>query len=239
MTRTKLILPFLLLLAAASATAHEDHARAADGQARAMTPPQPIAARYELRAGARSIDWFLTRDAARIETYNAGSRQAEVWERTRTGEIEYRRIFLDDRRIVEYTAGELKARRAAPDWSALASVIAPARIAGLRKTGERTVLGRRALVLEGRIEGVPTRLWWLPEAQLPARLERGRGKGLVRFSLRELHAGAPAGWPRMDEARLSGFGLIDAADFGDMQYDPFVQKVMQQDGDAHGHNHAH
>lgn len=111
--------------------------------------------------------------------------------------------------------------------------------AGLRKTGERTVLGRRALVLEGRIEGVPTRLWWLPEAQLPARLERGRGKGLVRFSLRELHAGAPAGWPRMDEARLSGFGLIDAADFGDMQYDPFVQKLMQQDGDAHGHNHAH
>lgn len=247
MKRTGLICFLALLLAAAPAAAGDGHSHAA-GRARAPAADMPaaavapapapaLAARYELRAGSRSIDWYLTREAARIETYNAVSRRAEVWERLPTGGIEYRRIFLDDRKIVEYTPGELKSRRAEPEWATLASLIAPAKIVGLRKTGERTVLGRRALVLEGKIDGVQTRLWWLPEAQLPARLERGQGKNLVRITLRELHDHAPGNWPLMSEARLSGFGLIDAADFGDMEHDPFVQKVMQQDGHAHGHAH--
>lgn len=201
--------------------------------AAAMAPA--LAARYEWRAGARGGDWYLTREAARIETFNAASRQAEVWERAPDGGIEYRRIFLDDRKIVEYAPGELKSRHAEPEWAALASLIAPYKIAGLRKSGERTVLGRRALVLEGKIDGVWTRLWWLPDAQLPARLERGQGKRLVRISLRELHERAPANWPLMNEARLSGFGLIDVADFGDMEYDPFVRKVLLQDGREHAH----
>lgn len=225
MKRHRLMLP-LLLLCAGTPVAADDRA-----------PLPALAARYELRVGDRGTDWYLTRNATRIETFNAGSRQAEIWERGAAGEIEYRRVFLDDSRIVEYSAGELKARRVRPNWGALASVIAPGRLAGLRKTAERTVLGRRAVVLEGRIDGVPARLWWLPGERLPALLEHGRGGTLVRLRLRELHAVPPASWPGMTETRLSGFGTIDAADLGDMEYDPFVRKVMRQDGHVHAHGH--
>lgn len=93
------------------------------------------------------------------------------------------------------------------------------------------------MVLEGRIDGAPARLWWLPGERLPALLEHGRGGTLVRLRLRELHAVPPASWPGMTETRLSGFGTIDAADFGDMEYDPFVRKVMRQDGHVHAHGH--
>jgi hypothetical protein len=245
MKRTGPICLFVLLVSTVPALAGNghhhtaDHAQApvAELRAGATVSPPALFARYELSTGARGIDWYLTRADARIETFNAASRQAEIWERVPTGGIEYRRIFLGDRRIVEYTPGELKSRRAEPDWSALASLVAPAKIAGLRKAGERTVLGRRAVILEGKIDGAQTRLWWLPEAQLPARLERGQGKRLVRINLRELHDRPPAGWPLMNEAHLSDFALIDAADFGDMEYDAFVQKVMSQDGHAHGHGH--
>ena len=46
--------------------------------------------------------------------------------------------------------------------------------------------------------------------------------------LRRIQADVAAG-------RVPAYGLIDAADFGDMESDPFVARLMQQDG--HGHTH--
>ncbi|MGK2913811.1 MAG: hypothetical protein ACSLE5_05030 [Porticoccaceae bacterium] len=224
----------VLLLVATSGLAAEPSA-----QQGVVTAAPALAARYELRIGNHTTDWYLTRTAARIETFNVGSRQGEIWERAANGAIDYRRVFFSDRKIVEYSAGELRARGAAPQWTKLASLVDPRVIAGLRQTGEQTLSDRRALMLEGDIDSEPARLWWLPDAQLPARLERGVDARRVQLDLRELHQAPPAGWPRMDDDGLAGFSVIDAADFGDMESDPFVQKVMAQDGRAHGPSQGH
>jgi len=227
----------VLLLVAAGGLAVEPSA-----QHGAVSAAPALAARYELRIGTRTTDWYLLRTAKRVETFNAGSRQGEIWERAPNGTIDYRRVFCSDRKIIEYSAGELRARGAAPQWAKLASLVDPAQVAGLRQTGEQTLVDRRALMFEGDIDGVPTRLWWLPDAQLPARLEHSVDARQVQLDLRELHQTPPAHWPRMDDDGLAGFSLIDAADFGDMEADPFVQKILAQDGDAqggaHGHGHA-
>lgn len=203
-----------------------------------QVPLPALAARYELRLGAHTTDWYLTRSATRIETFNAGSRQGEIWERSLTGAVDYRRVFFSDRKIVEYSAGELRARHAAPHWAKLASLVDPEEVARLRRTGASSVFGERALVLEGRIDGVPIRLRWLPEAQVPTRLERGAGEHLISLQLIELHPSAPADWPHLTDERLATFDLIDAADFGDRESDPFVQKVLAQDGRDRGHAHG-
>jgi hypothetical protein len=222
----------VLLLVAACGLAAEPSA-----QHSVAAAAPALAARYELRIGNHTTDWYLIRTATRVETFNAGSHQGEIWERGANGAIEHRRVFVSERKIVEYSAGELRARGAVPQWSKLTSLVTPEGIAGLRQTGEETLQGQRGQVFEGMLDGASTRLWWLPEAQLPARLERSEDARQVRLDLRELQQRPPARWPRLDEASLAGFSLIDAADFGDMEGDPFVHQVMIQDGHAHGAGH--
>ncbi len=222
-----------LLLMAAWGLAAEPSA-----QPVAVSAAPALAARYELRIGTHTTDWYLLRTATRIESFNAGSRQGEIWARAPNGVIDYRRVFVGDRKIIEYSAGELRARGAVPQWEKLFSLVDPAQVTGLRQTGERVVLGQHAQVLEGDLDGVPTRLWWLPEARLPARFERGASDYLLRLELTELHAAAPAQWPQLGDDRLVGFGRLDAADFGDLEEDPFVRKVLAQDGHDQGHRHG-
>jgi len=211
-------------------------AEPSDLRSQTVTAPA-LAARYELRVGHHTTDWYLIRTATRVETFNAGSRQGEIWERGANGAIEHRRIFVSERKIIEYSPGELRARGAVPQWSKLTSLVTPEGIASLRQTGEEMLLGQRCQLFEGMLDGASTRLWWLPEARLPARLERNGDTHPVRLHLRELNDYPPAGWPRLDDASLTGLSLIDAADLGDMESDPFVHKVMGQDGHAHGAGH--
>jgi hypothetical protein len=234
----------LLLLSAISITvaaADHHHSDSESGKplsnAAATTSMPSMAARFELHTASRGADWFMIREPRRIVTFNAGSRQGEIWARDEQGRIEYTRVFAEDRKILDYTDGQLKTLRMDPDWAQLASILSPEAVTRLHKTGERRVMGRRALLLEGNVDGVQTRLWWLPELQLPARLERGRGKTATRLVLREIHEKAPAAWNWADESVLDTYAKLDATDLGDMEYDPFVQKVMKQDGHHHGHEH--
>lgn len=194
-----------------------------------------LAARFELHTVGRGADWFMIREPQRIVTFNTGSRQGEVWARDEQDRIEYTRVFAEDRKTLDYTDGQLKTLHMTPNWSQLASILSPESVAKLHKTGERKVLGQRALILEGSIDGVRTRLWWLPALQLPARLERGRGKTATQLVLRELYKAPPAAWNWAEESVLGTYDKLDATDLGDMEYDPFVQKVMRQDGHHHGH----
>jgi hypothetical protein len=238
--KTKLI--FISLLSAFSITAvaaesthrhHDEPPRPAVSAVQQALPS--LAARFELRAGGRGADWFLIREPQRVANFNTGSRQGEIWAKDQQGRMEYTRVFAEDQKILDYTDGQLKTMNMQPDWAQLASIIRPDALAQLRKTGERKVMGKRAVVLEGKMDGMRTRLWWLPELQLPARFERGTGKTATLLVLRELHDQTPAAWNWTNDAVIETYARLDATDMGDMEYDPFVQKVERQDGHHHGH----
>ncbi len=70
---------------------------------------------------------------------------------------------------------------------------------------------------------------WSPALNLPTLLTRRIGRHAeLRFDLVEWHAQAPAGWPA-PAMRAADYLRIDAADFGDMEYDPIVRKAEAMD----------
>ncbi len=228
----------LMLSFVAPLAAHESPARASAGRQK-VSALLPLAARYDLGVadsrGRRHADWYLWREAGRIETANAAAGRNDIWERIGADDYHYRRIFHDDRRVVDYTPGEIKTRNAEPDWAKLASVVSPALLDQLKRRAGKTLFDQRAVRYTGRLEGQNIDLWWLEKAGLPARLQLIRGHQRMTLVLRELHDRAPAAWPRTSEKGIADYGLIDAADFGDMESDPFVARVLQQDGHAHSH----
>lgn len=237
--KSVLLLPFALVLIG-GATAHEapDSHPAAVSQSsavRASSVVKPIAARYELRSRKLKTEWYLWRDDNNVETADLATGQSNIWERQGPADFSYRRVFHRDQRVVEYTPGEIRTRHAEPDWSKLGSIVSPHLLATLKRGGSKLQFGQKTVRYSGTIDGQKIDLWWLEQAQLPAQLRISGEAQRLEMTLKEIQAHAPTAWPRATDDKIASYATIDAADFGDMESDPFVARVMHQDGHLHSH----
>lgn len=230
----------LMLCLMAGVQAHEADAIPAAQSAQpvpaAVAPAlPPLAARYDLRSHQTQTEWYLWRTDDSVETADLASGQNNIWERDGREGYAYRRVFHHDRRIIEYTPGEIRTRHTEPDWAKLAAIVSPQLLASLKRGPSRQQFGQNAVHYSGVLNGQKIELWWLEQAQLPAHLEIAGGAQAIELNLKEIHAQAPAAWPRASDERIAAYERMDAADFGDMENNPFVARVMHQDGHRHAH----
>ncbi|MGB3942564.1 MAG: hypothetical protein WBK96_13840, partial [Candidatus Manganitrophaceae bacterium] len=200
----------------------------------------PLAARFvETRhspdAPASKRDWFFTRSEMWIET--AGKDDTEIWERDERREISLKRIFHGDRKLIEYTSGELRAQRRIKAWSVLATILDERILARLEKRGETTVLKQPAVKYVGRLGDERVEVVWLARQAIPAKLVRKNGETSYTLELQELRETPDASWPTV-KREIDAYEWLDGADLGDREYDPFVRKVLSLDaGRPAGHTH--
>ncbi len=195
-----------------------------------------IAARYELThtvAGGAETEpsaWYYMRGPGRVETASAD--RAEVWQRAGNGAISLKRVFRAHRFVLEYTHAELAARGVKPDWEALGAIVAPAALRALEPDGTQSVLDRQAQVLRGQSDGEEVEIWWLAPEGLPALMRRTGPKGSFSMRLVELHGHAPVSWPSPAQWSTDNYRWVDAADLGDMEHDPEVERLLREEGGA-------
>ena len=168
--------------------------------------------------------WQLTRTDTLI-TWLKGPATEELWQRDRSG-IRLVRVLRSDRHVIEYSAGELRTLEVAVDWPTLGSLFPAASLALLTPLGTHRVGQPQRWA--GRIGAERVDLLWDPIHQLPVRLARWGPKGQVQFKRVALHASAPPEWPRAG-ADTHDFQRLDAADFGDMDYNPVVRRARAED----------
>jgi hypothetical protein len=218
----------------AVAAAHEQVANATSRAASAVSvpvlqlsaEPQPIAARYAVTvtakaAPARRHVWHFDRQPRRIALMKGAI--DEVWHRDAQGQISFERTFHDEQRAVDYSAGELATLGVQADWTALASFVDPRALTALRVVSHTGSGATQRVRLAGTVGGDTLRVEWLPALQLPARLTRtDRGGAVTDIQLVQHAAAALAGWPMPGE-RSAAYLRLDAADFGDMDYERVVR----------------
>lgn len=179
----------------------------------------PLAARYRVAviAGSnasgsvvRQQEWVFWRRADTVAIHKGSTE--EIWQRDVHGRISLQRVLHAQRAVVDYSAGELAALGVEPDWSELSRFGSAAGTAGVD---------------------------WDDSLNLPARLTQViDSRTLVRFDLLESRVGAPADWD-LPGHRSAGYARIDAADFGDMAYDPAVRAAESLDVQAGWRPAAH
>jgi len=179
----------------------------------------PLAARYQVVviAGSdasgsvvRQQEWVFWRQADTVAV-NKDSTE-EIWQRDAHGRISLQRVLHAQRTVVDYSAGELAALGIEVNWSELCRFGSAAGTAGVE---------------------------WDASLNLPARFTQlVNGRTLVRFELLESRAGAPADWD-LPGHRSAGYAQLDAADFGDMAYDPAVRVAESLDVQAGWRQAAH
>ena len=168
--------------------------------------------------------WQLTRSGTLI-TWLKGPATEELWQRDRSG-IRLARVMRSERHVIEYSAGELRTLEVAVDWPTLGSLFPAASLALLTPSG--THRDGQPQRWAGRIGAEQVDLLWDPVAQLPVWLARQGPGGRVLFKRVALHASAPRDWPSAG-ADTDDFQRLDAADFGDMDYNPVVRRARAED----------
>ena len=193
--------------------------------------PAPLAARFSVTVSqspsmqtrtTRRADWYFIRDAKQVSLLKGAI--DEAWHRDEQGRIRFERVFHDDQRAVDYSAGELATLDVRVDWAALSTFVDPRELWPLKLVSVRGRGADERVQLRGAAGGETLIVEWMPALQLPARLTRTSKEGAVtRIELQQHFSEVPASWP-VPGARAASYLRLDAADFGDMDYETVVKK---------------
>ena len=221
---------------------------AANAAPAAAPPGWPdLSARYRVSfqapgAPVKSQPWQISRSATEI-TWFKDSGTEEIWRRDADAPahgIRLERVLRQDRHIIEYSAGELRTLGVVVDWQALGTVLPEAELARLkrqdppqRRPGATAPQRRPGATApqhyRGKLGAEQVDLVWDPVARLPIRLVRQGPTGRVVYQrLAVITPPAQPDWPSAG-AGTDDFQRLDAADFGDMDYNNVVRKQQARD----------
>jgi hypothetical protein len=189
---------------------------------------------YDQSVAPSTTTWFFWRKPNMIQTQDAEGHYGEIWERTANGSIQYRKFYPDDKTAVEYMSADRPAYAMDFDWIKLSSMLSQQELDALKPVENKQVLGHNATLRRGKTGDQTLEVLWLTSEQLPASIIREDKTGRVELRLVEITPFSEARRKPLAIEEIANYRQIDAADFGDMENDPFVKKLMAQEG-----HHAH
>lgn len=180
-----------------------------------------------------TVTWRFFREHDRIDIENLEARTGERWQRDGNTQFFFK-TFHADRRSVEYRMDDLKVINAALSWQQHAMLIDPSVLRALAEQDAGWRDGYPYRRYAGTVDGERLDVVWRVDLNLPVVLERERAEFRERTELKAAHALASAPWRRPDQ---TDYDVIDFADLGDRERDPFVLRVQAQlpGGDVHHH----
>lgn len=196
------------------------------------TEVNPVAARFEVTIDRQRVDpihakpqlytWYFYRNSQQIALLKENV--DEVWYRDSSQRLSFERVFHQDERVVDYSTGELATLNIHVDWAALSRFVDPIELSQLNLVSRNGTGKTQCLHLRGKIGKERIEVDWLPALQLPQKITRQmHGASSVRMRLVAAYSNPMLQWPVVG-ARSVQYLHLDAADFGDMDYDPVVKK---------------
>ena len=182
---------------------------------------------------AGRVEWRFFREPDRIDIDNVHARTGERWQRDGKTQFFFK-LFHADRRAFEYRMDDLKVINATLSWQQHALLIDPQLLQQLTEQDAGWRDGYAYRRYGGTTGGEKLDVVWRVDLNLPVVLERERAGRRERTELQAAHPLASAPWTGPDP---SSYEVIDFADIGDRERDPFVQRVQAQlpGGDVHHH----
>ena len=164
--------------------------------------------------------WFFWRNSNMVQTQNSDGQYGEVWEKTSTGNIQYRKFYPIDKTTVEYMPADMPTNNLSFDWDKLSSMLNQQEFNALKPVKKQQVLSRNGEVLEGKINDQKLEVLWLTSEHLPASIIKKDKTGTIDLQLIEITTLSTAHKKPVSVEEIDNYRQIDAADFGDMENDP-------------------
>jgi len=181
-----------------------------------------------------SHKWRFWRTADRVETHNLQDNSGEIWTKSAYGTVTYQRVFHDQKQVIDYMPGDLKAIGSEPDWLAIATLLNQAMIAPMLDDRSEDVLGRPAIHYQSNDPDNPLEITWLEHEQLPAMIKHTEHGHTIITRITAIYPLAQSPWPYQ---RSGDYRYTDFADIGDKENDPFIKSILHKIKGGHSHFH--
>lgn len=183
----------------------------------------------ESAAAPDIVSWRLWRNDRQIITERPQRAVGESWQRDGQTLI-HRKLYHADQRAIEFQPDDLKMLQAAPSWQKLALLVEPTLLKQLTAGEIAWRDGYPVRDYQGHLEGTEWHVVMRLDLALPGVIERRQGGFFERTKLLNAYPLSQSPW---QPTSADNYPIIDFADLGDKETDPFVIKVQAQMG--HGH----
>lgn len=205
--------------------------------ATAQDPPPPVAAAFRTRlqheGRQETSEWRFWRSESRVQREDLQSRTGELWQRD-GATIFHTLFFHGERRGVEFEQADLQMTGSGTSWEQHAHIVSPALLQRLRPGRTGTTRATPYQDYAGKVDGIQWRVRMRTDLMVPVSIEQRSDDRVLRIELIEAHPLAQAPWSPPATAE---YGMVDFADLGDHERDPFVQGLQAYMGLGHGHAH--
>ncbi|AMK75576.1 MULTISPECIES: hypothetical protein [Methylomonas] len=177
------------------------------------------------------VSWRFWRDSQQITIERPQLGLGELWQRDGQ-ELIHRKLYHQDRRAIEFQAGDLRMLDITPSWQKLALLLDSQLLDKLTADEIEWTDGIPTREYQGKVADTEWHVVMRLDVALPMLIERRHGEFSERTELLQAYPLNAAPW---QPTPVNGYDVIDFADLGDKESDPFVIKVQAQMGHEHHH----
>jgi hypothetical protein len=180
---------------------------------------------------ADNVTWRFWRDSKQITIERPQLGMGELWQRDGQSVI-HRKLYHADKRAIEFQDDDLRMLETTPSWQKLALLLDQKLLAQLTAGDLEWSDGYPTREYQGKVAETQWHIVMRMDLGIPVLIEREHEGFSERTELLNAYALNAAPW---QPTATTGYDIIDFADLGDKEYDPFVIKVQAQMGHDHHH----
>ena len=187
-----------------------------------------------------TMTWRMWRTPNKVALKKNNSNNSELWT-WENDQANYQFLIHDEKKIIEYSAVDLKMLNMAADntkWQQVTNLALQKDLALMKKTKLKKQYNNLVLSkYSGSIEGIKTQIVWIDSLQIPLQINYFYPKHKTMVNLLDVNASTTAS--AINEQMLKSYERIDYADIGDMEHSALSKKWLSKAQDAPGINTLH
>lgn len=177
------------------------------------------------------VTWRFWRDADQLTVEMPKLAVGEQWQRDGDA-IFHRKLYHNERRAIEFQPDDLRMLQHTLSWQRLSTLLDPQVLDELSAREIDWSEGYPVREYRGTAGRVKWRIVMRLDVALPIAIERQKDGSFERTELLAVYRLNDAPW---QPTPVDSYEIIDYADLGDREYDPFVVKVLSQMGHEQHH----
>ena len=184
--------------------------------------------------GTKTNKWYFWRTDTEVEVANADRSFGEKWIKSSKNNIFYQVLYHDKKFLINFQPVDLMLLGKKENWENRSELFPPSVLKQLKKQGTDSFKQYQVVNYEGTVSGINYKVAWLPELQLPLRVEKTSPDIKTITELLEIY---PLENTPFKRANTEKYEDMDYADIGDNESHPIVSQLQNNSGIGYFHHH--
>ena len=182
----------------------------------------------------KTSKWYFWRTAKQVEVSNEEMNFGEKWISNGKQTVFYQVLYHDKKFLIDFQPTDLKILGKHVSWEIRSTLFPQNVLQQLQKKGPGTFHQYKTVHYQGTVAGVSYQVEWIPELELPFRVEKYNGNNTIITELKEVY---PLDKTPHKQLISDNYEDMEYADIGDNESHPMVTQLQKNIGISYFHQH--